>query len=348
MDEAIRSDKVKAEPVVFLWEGRVPIGMPTLIAGRPGEGKSLFSAYIAAEVTRRGAAVIFSNMEDPLPQVVRPRLEAAGCDLTKVFFWTPLLPTDLDKLEGLLVETGAKLVILDPIAAHLKVSIYNDQETRTVLSPLSKILAKHGAAALLIHHTVKNTSRSGHPLRAVGGSGGGLPGAARAVYIFGSNPVNSDERVLIPIKFNLAKEPPTAYFEMDEEEIITGTGKKAKLLQAGRLLYLPQQIAKVDPWSVITGDTAGGSGPTIDRRAEAAEWLTGYLAEGRQPVKQLKEDALQNGQSWSTVRRAADAIGIQIDRVGFGTGSKSVWSLPVGHPALAQPAADDQGGPGNG
>lgn len=335
MEEPIRSDKIKAQEVTFLWGG-VPIGMPTLIAGRPGEGKSLLSAFITAEVTKAGGVVIFSNMEDPLPQVVRPRLEAAGCDLTKIYFWTPILPGDLDKLDKLLGDTGASLVILDPIAAHLRVSIYNDQETRRVLSPLSKILAKHNAAALLIHHTVKNTSRSGHPLRAVGGSGGGLPGAARAVLIFGSNPHDSDQRVLIPIKYNLGKAPPTAYFEMDEEEIIAGTGHKAKLLQAGKLLYLPQQSAYVSAWSVIAGDTATGSGANIDRRAEAAEWLTNYLADGRQPVKQLKEDAVHNGLSWITVRRAADSIGVVVTRVGFGTGSKSVWSLPAGHPALVE------------
>src|SRR5215831_7879005 len=328
MEGPIRSDKVQSEEVQFIWERAIPIGMPTLLAGRPGEGKSLFAAYIAAEVTKLGDAVVFSNMEDPLPQIVRPRLEAAGADLTKVFFWTPILPTDLDKLDKLLLETGAKLVVLDPIAAHLRVSIYNDQETRTVLSPLSKILADRGAAALLVHHTVKNTGRSGHPLRAVGGSGGGLPGAARAVFLFGSNPANSDERVLIPIKFNLAKTPATARFEMDEEEVIAGTGHKAKLLQAGKLLYLQQAKTKVDPWDVIAGDATEGNGPTVDRRAEAAEWLTQYLADGRQPVKQLKEDAVQNGVSWSTVRRAADAIGVVIERVGFGTGSKSVWSLP--------------------
>jgi putative DNA primase/helicase len=346
MEDAIRSDKVKAEAVRFLWNGRVPIGMPTLVAGRPGEGKSLFAAYIAAEVTKKGGAVIFSNMEDPLPQVVRPRLEAAGAKLDKVFFWTPILPGDLEQLENLIKLTKAKLVVLDPIAAHLRVSIYNDQEIRRVLSPLSKLLAKHHAAALFIHHTVKGTGRGGHPLRAIGGSGGGMAGAPRAVYVFGHNPLNGDERVLVPIKFNIGPTPKPSYFEMDEEEVIAGTGMKAKLLQAGKLSHMPTRSEKVDAWTVILGDRVANSlGITVDRKAEAAEWLTHYLSDGPQPVKQLKEDALQNGLSWHTVRNAAEMVEIVITRVGFGVGGKSLWALPPGHPAL-KPLADGEEGNG--
>lgn len=336
MENPIRSDKIAAREVRYVWGERVPIGMPSLIAGRPGEGKSLFAAFLAAEVTKKGHTVVFSNIEDPLPQVVRPRLEAAGAKLDRVYFWSPMLPSDLDALDKVLSETKAKLVVLDPIAAHLKVSIYNDQDVRSVLSPLSKLLVKHNAAAVFIHHTVKNIGTSGHPLRAVGGSGGGLPGASRAVYIFGPDPVNSDERVLIPIKFNLAKRPTVAHFEMDEEEVIAGTGHKAKLLQAGRLLYLPTRNEPVNPWSVIGGTTGPGAGPSVDRRAEAAEWLTHYLSLGPRPVKELKEDGIQNGHSWSTIRRAADAIEVEITRTGFGPGGKSLWGLPAGHPLLAQ------------
>jgi hypothetical protein len=177
----------------------------------------------------------------------------------------------------------------------------------------------------------------------VGGSGGGLPGAARAAFIFGSNPFSSDERVLVPVKFNLAKTPPTAHFEMDEEEVIAGTGHKAKLLQAGKLLYLPQQQTQVDAWAVISGDKSAASGATIDKRAEAAQWLTEYLTDGPQPVKQLKEDAVQHGLRWHTVRRAAEAMAIDIKRTGFGAGSKSLWSLPPGHPALGGPKATPGG-----
>ena len=113
MEDAIRSDKVKAEEVKYLWLDRIPLGMPTIVAGRPGEGKSLFSAFLAAEVTRRGWSVIFSNMEDPIAQIVRPRLEAAGAVLERVHFWTPYLPRDMEELEEMILKTGATMLIID-------------------------------------------------------------------------------------------------------------------------------------------------------------------------------------------------------------------------------------------
>jgi len=334
VEEVIRADKIRAEEIRFLW-GNFPRGMLTLIAGRPGEGKSMFTAYLAAEVTKqRDGYVLFSNMEDPLPQVVRPRLEAAGARLERILFWTPFLPKQIADLEEIIREHKIKLIVLDPIAAHLSVSIYNDQEARAALSPFSALLARTSCACVAVHHTVKNSSAAGHPLRAVGGSGGGLPGAARAVFIWGVNPVDADERVLVPIKFNIAEMPKTAHFEMDDEEVVIGRGKKAKLMQTGRLLYMAQNTISVDAWNVINHGQAGTPGTNVDKRAEAAEWLTHYLALGKRPAKEIKEDSAQYGLSWRTIRRAAEAIEIVITRQGFGAGGKSYWELPPGHPAL--------------
>ncbi len=64
------------------------------------------------------------------------------------------------------------------------------------------------------------------------------------------------------------------------------------------------------------------------KRAAAAEWLTNRLAEGPCRVDELHEGALAAGVSWTTVRRAAHAIGIERQRVG----RKMEWDLPLGHP----------------
>jgi hypothetical protein len=211
--------------------------MLTLVAGRPGEGKSLFAAYLTVEISKKNV-VLFSNMEDPLAHVVRPRLEAANTNLKNVQFVNLRFPADLEKLEGLAQEHKPKLVLIDPISAHLRVSIYNDQDVRTVLSPLTALAAKYGFAVVAIHHTVKNAPGTGHPLRAIGGSGGGLPGAARAVYVFGINPSDADERILAPVKFNLGPPPRSCRFEMDDHEFSIGKGADAELIHTGRLLYI--------------------------------------------------------------------------------------------------------------
>jgi hypothetical protein len=42
---------IKPEPVVWLWEGRIPQGMLCIFSGLPGIGKSFVSTYIAASVS---------------------------------------------------------------------------------------------------------------------------------------------------------------------------------------------------------------------------------------------------------------------------------------------------------
>jgi putative DNA primase/helicase len=50
-----RLSDVQAEPVTWLWRGRVPRGKMTLLAGDPGLGKSLMLLDLAARITRGGA-----------------------------------------------------------------------------------------------------------------------------------------------------------------------------------------------------------------------------------------------------------------------------------------------------
>jgi hypothetical protein len=320
--------------VEWLWNGHIPEGMLTLVAGRPGEGKSLFAAYLAAVISKKDA-VIFSNMEDPLAHVVRPRLEAAKARLNNIIFANFRLPRDLERLEGLVAEHKPKLIVVDPVAAHLSVSIYNDQDVRTVLTPLTKLCADNKTAFVGIHHTVKNTSHNAHPLRAIGGSGGGLAGAARAVYMFGVNPADSDERVLAPVKFNLGPMPKSCLFEMDDHEFVVGGGYDAKLIHAGRLLLLNEKSKVTATQILMHGSGIAFTGTKSQPKLEqAAGFLSLYLALGPRPTDELHEDAIQNGLGWRTVRRAAEEIGIEIRRRGGGPGSFYEWALPCGHPSL--------------
>src|SRR5262245_25223317 len=101
-----RADKVEASSIEWLDEEelgqRIPLGMLTLVAGRPGQGKSIWTADLAARISRTGKGVIFSNLEDPLGPVVKPRLEAAGAVLDRIHFWNPTLPRDTETLETMI------------------------------------------------------------------------------------------------------------------------------------------------------------------------------------------------------------------------------------------------------
>jgi hypothetical protein len=299
----------------------------------------MFAAHLAADISKTGQLVISSNMEDPLAQVVRPRFEAAGADLTKIEFVQGIygLPDGFEQVEELVRKMKPALFLMDPIAAHLRVSIFNDQEVRTVLSPLSKLAAETGTAFVFIHHVVKNFT-GGYALRAVGGSGGGLPGAARAVYIFGSKSKGTDERFLATAKFNLNVWPKAVAFEVEDHEFVIGKGKNAQMLSAGSLIVTDDED-KTTAEAILEGSMPSIAEDSSPKKALAAASLTTYLADGPQPSNELREDMLQEGHTWKTVRNAAEAIGIEKVRVGFGGSGYWVWALPPGHPALSPIAA---------
>ena len=231
MSRGIRADHVQREPVEWHWEERIPRGMISLVAGLPGVGKSLFGYHLAARASHTGC-VIYSTYEESLRKTARARLEAAGAQLSNVHFWTPELPRDTDKLAVEIERSGVELVVLDPVAAHLSVSIYNDQDVRRALSPLKVVTEETNAGALLIAHTVKSPRPGSHPMDAIGGSGGGLRGAARMLFLFGRSPHDPDELLLACVKSNIGPEPPAYGFQIDVHEFVD-VGEVAYLVELG-------------------------------------------------------------------------------------------------------------------
>jgi hypothetical protein len=78
--KAIAFSSVEREVVKWLWEGRIPLGMLTLLMGDPGLGKSLLTTMLAALVSRAGGDVLCSP-----PRTTRARRSVPG--------WRPPAPT---------------------------------------------------------------------------------------------------------------------------------------------------------------------------------------------------------------------------------------------------------------
>ncbi len=114
-EDALRASHVKEREIEWLLEGRIPRGMITLVAGRPGQGKSLFSAWLAARVSQRDGGVIFSNDEDLKAETSRPRLRLAGADLNRVHFWKPTLVSadGIAQLDRFVRAMKIRLLVVD-------------------------------------------------------------------------------------------------------------------------------------------------------------------------------------------------------------------------------------------
>lgn len=337
MSELMRASTVEARPIEWLVPDLIPVGMFVDVAGRPGEGKSTFECWLTAEVTRNGGTVIVSNQEDPIEQVLVPRLEAAGAFMRRVHLAEEpiLIPDHLDRLERRIRQTGARLTIFDAAQQHFTVPVTDGQSIRRATTPLGKMLARTGSSAVFIDHVKKNVSGANHPLEALIGAGSGLAAAARLVYLFGTNPNNPEERILATAKSNIGR-PRSVVFElMDQELILTMKGQR-------KIGYTIGRLALVDPESELTasdvlrwkGKGAVGANVRAAAKAIAQEWLIAILMGGPRKQAEIQEEAATSGISWGTVRRAADELELVKKREGFGRGGFWTWALPDDHPAL--------------
>jgi hypothetical protein len=311
----IRADLVGRQPVEWLWGERIPRGMISLVAGLPGVGKSLFGYFLAAEASKTGA-VIYSTVEESLQKTARARLEAAGAQLDRVYFLTPELPEDTESLRAEIERHQASLVVLDPIAAHLSVSISVDQDVRRALSPLKQVAEDTNAAIVLVSHTVKRPPAGGHPMDAIGGAGGGLRAAARVAFLLGKSAEDTDEILLVAVKSNLGPEPASFAFELDEH-YFDDVGYVALLTELG------ERGSSIDDARIML-DTTRKPSSRGEKRAAASEFIINYLRHGPRSVAELKEDAKQYKHAWATIRRAADELSV-IKPAG---GPNATWTLP--------------------
>lgn len=228
----VKLSTLQPRPIQYLLPGRVPFGAITLLAGRPGEGKSQFSVRLAADLATQGVPSLFVGDEDGAEDTVLPRLLAAGGDPDLVSMFDmerddmAQLPTDVPLLREKVLETGAALVVVDPVQAHLaeEINPNADASLRQATRPLARMAQELGIAVIMITHLRK--SNDGGVLDRVGGSGG-LVGACRSVLFFG-HPRNvtawheMDLRYVCHVKANGAAKAPTLRCRIQGEIVAAG------------------------------------------------------------------------------------------------------------------------------
>ena len=147
----INMESVEIEQIEWLFYPFIPFGKVTIIQGDPGEGKTTMVLQIIAKLTKgekilpvlekvtevndgaemasasdvklsespiKPVNVIYQTAEDGLGDTIKPRLLAAGADCSRVLVIDdreqPLTMLDI-RLEEAIVQTKARLVVLDPI-----------------------------------------------------------------------------------------------------------------------------------------------------------------------------------------------------------------------------------------
>lgn len=339
---------IKPRRTCWLWDGRLALGTLGLLAGRQGLGKSTLAYALAAQITRGTLpgeffgiprAVLVCATEDSWEHTIVPRLIAAGADLTKVHRVEVLtaeethvglsLPRDNHELEAAARETGAALLILDPIISRLgDLDTHRDSEVRQALEPLVAVAARtHMAVLGLIHH---NKSGAADPVQAVMGSTA-FSAVARSVHTVVPDPDDDSGKLRLfgTPKNNLGRSDlPTLAFSVESHAVDTEEGTA----WTGRINWRGEHEGSI----ADAMRQARDNGEDRSAAKEAADWLGDFLlAEGPEvDSKIVKQKARAAGYSESTLHRAARKLGVVMRRVGFQEHTK--WSLPQKSPVSSQ------------
>lgn len=332
----VRLDTVKPETVRWLWPGRIALDKLCVLEGDPGVAKSLSTLNIGARVTTGRAmpdgsysdlpgpaAVVLVSVEDGLADTIRPRLDMAGADTSRVFAITGVptsdgyersivLPDDWQIIFDVVAEHSARLVVLDPLMALLggDTNSYRDQDIRRALTPGVMLAEDTGAALLVVRHLNKGNSTNAIYR---GGGSIGITGAARSVMVAAKDPDDEtgERRILAMTKSNLAASVPALAYRVESPD-----GVHPRIVWEGHTHHTANDLV---------------SQYDDDQRAvrdEAKEYLADALQSGPKPVTDLLKGARAQGISERTLRRAKKDMGIEKQKQGFGDSGQWVWELP--------------------
>ena len=167
----IAMSDIQQGDVKWLWYPYIPLGKVTIIQGDPGEGKTTFVLAVIAALTQGEALpgcsramepmnVIYQTAEDGLADTIKPRLVAAGADCSRMKVieeGSRELTLVDERLEQAIRQTGARLIVLDPIQAYLGscVDMHRANEVRPVMKRLADMAERTDCAVVLVGHINK-------------------------------------------------------------------------------------------------------------------------------------------------------------------------------------------------
>ncbi len=229
-----RASKLEYWPINWLWPRRIARAKLTLLGGAPGNGKSALAASIIAAVTTggsypcgegsapKGSVILLCPGGDP--DVLAPRLKAAGADLERVHIIADVpgpngarpfdVATDLPLLDAAIRSVKhLRVVVVDAI--NLSAGRAGEQATRTALDRLAILAKAHDISILAL----MQTAGAGRGARKPVALDALTLGTARAAFVIEADPADENRKLLFQVKNELARDPGTLAFRITEQEV---------------------------------------------------------------------------------------------------------------------------------
>ena len=327
----IRMSDIEPVPVQWLWFPRFALAKLCLLVGNPGVGKSFTSLDMAARISNgspwpasdnlpegsniapKGSVLILTS-EDGLADTVRPRLDKAEADCSKIHvikgvhredeeqpkIWSGDEPSitdsfclsrDIELLEKKLKQiSDVKLIIIDPLSAYYgtKVDTHRNAAIRSVLTPIAEAAERHNVCIVGITHLRKSISEAA--IYRVTGSIG-QTAQARLAWLIHLDKENQDRRLFTCLKNNLSPEKTGLAFEIID----------------GRVEYESGIITETAD-DIFRDESEHGP-----RVKDAMEFIDEILTTAPMAPKSLdvQTAATKANISYMTYRRAKNALGIK-------------------------------------
>lgn len=184
-----KASDIRMKGTRWVYRGRIPHGMVTLLAGREGIGKSTVSLDVAARLTRgtlpgryegKPQNAVVCATEDSWSHTIVPRLMSVSADMDRVFHIAVedengnvrgiVAPQDIQRMEQAFREVRPALMLIDPLMAVIdgKIDTHKQAEVQQALEPLVKMCERIGMAVLALIHV--NKSATTDPLTSIMGS----------------------------------------------------------------------------------------------------------------------------------------------------------------------------------
>ncbi|WP_448611843.1 AAA family ATPase [Geodermatophilus sp. URMC 60] len=353
--KVITASQVQERRVAYVWDGRIPIGSPTLMPGEEGIGKTTVGVRIMADLTQgtlsgefHGEArdVVVMAPEDGLEDVVKPRFREAGADLDRVHFVisrqegededSVILPRDLPLLTDVIRQVDAALVWVDSLVTvlpdELKTISYKD--VAKAMKEIGSWTEAQRVALVAPWHLNKNA------------------GGDTALRMMDSRAFRTAVRSLLLIVADPDAEeggPQQGIVALDKANAgtLNVPGLRYRIRSAhytvsevdrrtGELVDRPASCGVAEWIGQVEGDgraiARAALVPKIDKQPTAQEWLSNYLAARGETLRQkVLDDGAEAGFKRTAITTAAGKIPVHSrEEKGQDNGvpyRRSYWSL---------------------
>lgn len=321
-------DSVEPQPPRYFWEPYIRLDNLNVVRGDGGAGKTMFLFALAAAVTTgrqpegmpgalqcgQGSVIYYGAEDDPGEYANRAAL--CGCDrrFLHVVSEGSTLPqlSDTETFRQQIKETGAKLIVFDPIQSFLGAGtdMNRANEVRPMLDALRALCREMGVTAVIIEHLNKATQQKA-AYRGIGTVD--IINASRSTLMIGYHPKEQGMSVALQIKAN-AKYGEPIKFSIDSDGRFRWRGvcdvTEEDVADARRFKQAVEEA--VDPvlalvLALMEKYPGGWTGTTSQMLAEGSALVDCSLITGNNSIGKrlpgIHKELIKRGIRWQKLRR---------------------------------------------